>query len=84
VLSVIVRGPGLEVLAIIGMVLFVVVLLLVSWLAWRKGGCLGCLWVWLSVFDDVRWSGRSGGSSKRWGGFGGGGGAGGAGGGRQW
>jgi hypothetical protein len=42
-------GAGLEVLAIVGLVLFVVALALVSWLAWRERGCLGCLWVAVGV-----------------------------------
>ena len=75
-LSQVIPGAGLEVLAIVGIVLFAVALVLVSWLAWREGGCLGCLGVWLSVFSNAEWAGRSGSGSGRWGGGGFGGGAG--------
>jgi uncharacterized protein len=85
-------GAGLEVLAIVGLVLFVVALGLVSWLAWRDRGCLGCLWVWLSVFTNAQPGGRSRDGSGRWGGgglgggggFGGGAGFGGGGAGGRW
>jgi uncharacterized membrane protein YgcG len=74
-LSHVIPGAGLELLAIVGIVLFAVALVLVTWLAWREGGCLGCLWVWLSVFSNAEWAGRSRSGSGRWGGggFGGGG-----------
>jgi hypothetical protein len=58
-LSHVMPGAGLELLAIVGIVLFAVALVLVTWLAWREGGCLGCLWVWLSVFSNAEWAGRS-------------------------